>query len=260
MKRLVIIVVSCLSLLIAGTVELTSVRAKTPSTMKELKTSVESHLLKLDKTFTVKYTGNGNEFSSYVNQIIPNALAKNPEIDSIVKHYTVTSYKSKNGGEATFNVSYFTSKTKQAKALDKIERVAKKIKKKYPDSQYKQIKNVHNYVVGQTKYDSREADRYSIYGVMYDGRAVCQGYAMTTYYLLKELGIDVHYVTGFTGGENHAWNKVKLNGKWYNLDTTWDDSSKISYRYFLVSDAKLAKNHQWNVSAFPKAPKAYAAK
>ncbi|HIX42617.1 MAG TPA: hypothetical protein H9983_05020 [Candidatus Kurthia intestinigallinarum] len=260
MKKLLIIVVSCLSLLIAGTVELTSVRAKSPSTMTELKASVEKHLIDLDKTFTIKYIGNGDDFVKYVNQLIPNAIAKKPEIDSVVKSYTATSYRSKNGGEATFNVKYYTSKAKQAKALDKIKRVAKKIKKKYPNSPYKQVKNVHNYVIGQTKYDSREADRYSIYGVMYDGRAVCQGYAMTTYYLLKELDIDVRYVTGFAGGENHAWNKVKLNGKWYNLDTTWDDSAASKYHYFLISDAKLAKNHQWNTRAFPKALKTYAAK
>lgn len=54
MKKLLIIIVSCLSLLIAGTVELTSVRAKTPSTMTELKTSVEKYLIDLDKTFTIK--------------------------------------------------------------------------------------------------------------------------------------------------------------------------------------------------------------
>lgn len=53
---------------------------------------------------------------------------------------------------------------------------------------------------------------------------------------------------------------MKLSGKWYNLDTTWDDSAASKYHYFLISDAKLAKNHQWNTSAFPKALKTYAAK
>lgn len=262
MKRLMIIAASCLSLLVAGTVQNDPVLAKTPSTMKEVKKEVESHLLDLDKTFTINYAGNGQTFANEITTVIPKSIATKAEIDSIVKTYTVTYYTSANGGQATFKLSYYTSKAKQKKALDKIKKVAKKIKKKYPNNQFKQIKAVHNYVIEQTTYDSKEADRYSIYGVMKDGRAVCQGYAMTTYYLLKELNIDVKYVTGTAGGENHAWNKVKLGGKWFNMDTTWDDtaSSKFSYKYFLISDAKLATNHQWDKSSFPSSPKTYTSK
>lgn len=259
MKRFMIIMASCLSLLVAGTVQNEPALAKTSSTMQEVAKDVENHLLQLDKTFTVNYTGNGKKFAKEITKVIPTAIDEKAEIDSIVKTYTVTYYTSHNGGQATFHLSYYTTKAKQQKALKKIKAVAKDIKKRHPNSQYQQVKAVHNYVIQQTTYDHTEADRYSIYGVVEDGRAVCQGYAMTAYYLLKELHIDVQYVTGVAGGENHAWNKVKLGEYWYNMDATWDDtaSKKINYRYFLISDKVLALNHQWNKSSFPSSPKKY---
>lgn len=58
--------------------------------------------------------------------------------------------------------------------------------------------------------------------------------------------------------QDHAWNKVKVDGKWYNLDTTWNDPTpnsptEVSYNYFLISDKILAKDHDWIKSNYPAA-------
>ena len=44
-------------------------------------------------------------------------------------------------------------------------------------------------------------------------------------------------------GDSHAWNVVDVDGKWYNLDCTWDDPlmdppnyKNIRYNFFLVPD------------------------
>ena len=44
---------------------------------------------------------------------------------------------------------------------------------------------------------------------------------------------------------NHTWNRIKLGGKWYHVDVTWDDPvpDQLGYAihtYFLVSDAFLS--------------------
>ena len=49
---------------------------------------------------------------------------------------------------------------------------------------------------------------------------VCEGYAECFTGLLKKAGIDAK--TAEVPGV-HAWNLVKLNGKWYHMDLTWDD-------------------------------------
>ena len=68
---------------------------------------------------------------------------------------------------------------------------------------------------------------------------------------------------GIGNGGGHAWNKVKVDGSWYNIDLTWDDpvSSRpiLSYDYFLVSDAVMKKDHSWaDYGVWPAAPSGYS--
>lgn len=59
--------------------------------------------------------------------------------------------------------------------------------------------------------------------------AVCDGYSLAYEYLLQQAGIDASVVVGVAGGTesdagNHAWSLAKLDGDWYEVDTTWDDN------------------------------------
>ena len=51
---------------------------------------------------------------------------------------------------------------------------------------------------------------------------VCEGYSKCYNNLLKKAGIESEFVSAYP----HAWNLVKLNGKWYHMDVTWDDQFK----------------------------------
>lgn len=82
---------------------------------------------------------------------------------------------------------------------------------------------LHDYLAIQVEYDTTgsNTNRFSAFGALRDGKAVCQGYALAYKYLLNKAGIECHIVTSET--LNHAWNIVKLNGKYYHVDVTWDD-------------------------------------
>lgn len=85
------------------------------------------------------------------------------------------------------------------------------------------------------------------YGDVLDrGTAVCAGNANTYQYLLKGLNIESRYVA--SKAYNHAWNQVKINEQWYNVDVTWMGGTYISgdphfdpSGNFLVSDAALGE-------------------
>ena len=83
------------------------------------------------------------------------------------------------------------------------------------------------------------------YAALVNHRATCQGYCVLLYRMLRENGVDCRVVTGIgvdDGGEQlHAWNIVKLDGRWYNLDATWDALSE-EWRYFLRG-AEGFENH-----------------
>lgn len=48
----------------------------------------------------------------------------------------------------------------------------------------------------------------------------CAAVASAFYVLCKKNRIPVRYVIGWADGECHAWNRVKIKGKWYWIDAT----------------------------------------
>ena len=51
------------------------------------------------------------------------------------------------------------------------------------------------------------------------------------------------------GGGEHMWNAIKLDGKIYFIDVTWDDQ-KNTYEFFNKSAEFFRKEHSWNYLAF----------
>ncbi len=107
------------------------------------------------------------------------------------------------------------------------------------------LKLVHDYICNNTSYGdgvnvvAREHSPYGVYSGTH--KVVCEGYAKLFKVLVDRLNIaPVVIVTGdgvtSTGAGAHMWNKVQINGLWYNVDATWDDQSVIYYKYFLAGN------------------------
>lgn len=94
-----------------------------------------------------------------------------------------------------------------------------------------------------------------LYGKLINKKAVCEGYAAAFKAFMDELNIPCKLVSGeatsngdFTGGINHAWNRVEVDGVWYQIDVTWDDpvpdqKGKVRYKYFFLSDEEMNRTH-----------------
>ena len=120
-------------------------------------------------------------------------------------------------------------------------------------SDYEKIKWVHDFICENVSYDTVHKHtpgsghvQSTAYSALYYHTALCQGYAVLCYRMLKELGIDNRIVIGNAVvsdlPEKHAWNIVRLDDKYYNLDVTMDDVDS-SLQYFLKSDEEFEKNH-----------------
>lgn len=96
---------------------------------------------------------------------------------------------------------------------------------------------------------------HSIVGVFDDRSStdvVCEGYAKSFQLLAAYAGLESIYAVGWSGtGFNaggHAWNLVKINGSWYNIDLTWNDTNDstdydgYSYDYFNLSTSVFNEN------------------
>ncbi len=101
--------------------------------------------------------------------------------------------------------------------------------------------NYYNNTGTATDLATRKGSTYfychSVYGILLKGYGVCESYALTMSRLLDAAGIRNLYVVGDAGG-GHAWNYVQMpDGKWYLLDSTWNDGGRSSSKeYFLVKD------------------------
>ena len=123
---------------------------------------------------------------------------------------------------------------------------------KEPMSDFDKEVAVHDYLIKNCVYGfpEEQQDAYDAYGVLVSHKAVCDGYAEAFFMLMTCLDIPCDIVVGTADGDLHAWNQVELNGKWYNIDLTWDDAvpdmeSYIKHTYFNLTDEALAENHTW---------------
>ncbi len=81
---------------------------------------------------------------------------------------------------------------------------------------------LHDYLVQNTSYyDGNAWYCTNEWGVLLKGKGNCQGYAKAYGVLLQKAGIPVKYIDSVSMA--HMWNLVKISGKWYHIDVTWDD-------------------------------------
>ena len=113
-------------------------------------------------------------------------------------------------------------------------------------SDTEKVTAIHDYLIYHADYtangdlDQATARNASVAGLVLDGSAVCSGYAESFYLLAKAAGLECEYVSGESIPKQddfgHAWNRVKVDGKWYYVDCTWDDpvgGHKENKKYFM---------------------------
>lgn len=109
-------------------------------------------------------------------------------------------------------------------------------------SDYEKEKYIHDALLTRVEYNTSSELNQSAYSALVNGETVCAGYARAFQYLMQQLGIPCYYCAGYSG-ENHAWNIIRLQGDYYNVDTTWDDTNPATYDYFNGTDADYARTH-----------------
>lgn len=120
------------------------------------------------------------------------------------------------------------------------------------DSDYEKELFLHDYICENTVYDESTLITVgsTAYGLLLDGRGICEGYARAMQILLDRVGIKNYLITGYATsdgkGGKHMWNVVTIDGKNYHLDATWDDGDsyeEVSHLYFNLPDSDISVDH-----------------
>lgn len=112
---------------------------------------------------------------------------------------------------------------------------------------------VHDYLIDHIEYSNPHIRSFA-YGALIEGKAVCQGYAQSLAMILNNLNVECHTIVAMTKGSNpvlHEWVRVKLDGKWYYIDLTWDDTpwaEDKNYKYFLINTDMISRDHETGYS------------
>lgn len=167
-----------------------------------------------------------------------------------------------NDTQANYLVDEFSSKAQVDSCIAQMESVRNNILSRRTGNTIDDIKMIHDYLVDNISYDTTLSKQniYDAYGALVRGEAVCEGYARAFKYLMNEIGVPCVLVMGNGTNsqgqtENHAWNYIQINGKWYAVDTTWDDpvivgggtlSREMKYKYYLKGSNSMSSNHRPN--------------
>jgi len=107
---------------------------------------------------------------------------------------------------------------------------------------------IHDAICELCTYDTDADLNQSAYSCLVSGSTVCAGYARSFQVVCQEAGLTCYYLTGTADGGDHAWNIVYIDGNFYNVDVTWDDSISESYgssvyTYFNLTDSAISSDH-----------------
>lgn len=155
-------------------------------------------------------------------------------------YYDIT--KNKTGSKKlTINIPKFKAMISRN---DMANREIKRIINYIQPTKYKtipeKIKAFHDYICEFTDYDY-SYKKSTLYEALFSHLIVCEGYSVFMKALCDHVGIPCQAVSN----ETHQWNRIKYNNKWYYLDVTWDDTTKLgnNYKYFFLPEKEFYSIH-----------------
>lgn len=126
-------------------------------------------------------------------------------------------------------------------------------------SEYDMALWLHDWTLDQLEYD-HSLNWCSAESGLTRHQGTCESYQRIYSKLLDAAGIANGRITG----NGHTWNAVKIDGKWCQMDLTWDDTNNNWYGdldqrhlYFGLTDELMAIAHADHTANYQKADYAY---
>lgn len=208
-----------------------------------------------------------DNYASCLNDI--DSLANNQSVLSTINNFVhpfnsfrhlETSYD--DYGKVTLKIEHIYTNNDIKLIEAKVKEIEKEIWQDTMSNEDK-IKEAHNYIINNSKYDSDRSDNNIVkyksdtaYGTLLEGYSLCGGYTDAMELFLEDMNIKSYKISS----ENHVWNAVYLNDTWYHLDLTWDDpittdgSDILEYNFFLITTSELneleAEQHNYDKNVY----------
>ena len=162
----------------------------------------------------------------------------------ILDYYTIQN------NENLINAINEGSQAKYSQFLQ-VENKAKEIIENFSEelSEFELEATIYSYVIENMEFDdyNRPPSAYGYCGLI-DGRGVCGDYAQAFAMLANHAGIETYVCMSKT----HAWNIVKIEGKYYHCDALWDEVED-EWKHFNVTEEYIRSlsDHDYDSNYYP---------
>lgn len=256
-----------------ATIELSGKTSVEAENYSEYCNIVKQAINNYDSSIIIKIKDSDEEIY-YYGDSMDNIAEENvlETLNSNLKEYTITKYDILN--------TFLKIDFKYVDSVEELKRKEKLVNEKVQEivkntitnemGEYEKEKALYDYLVNNCEYDmdtfnsgvwDKNNDEYS---ALINGLSMCKGYAQAMNRLLKAANIESKIVIGdIIDAEEpdkeklgHAWNIVKINGKNYHIDATWDSTYTHMYNetsdYFLnLSDEEIESTRTWERKSYP---------
>ncbi len=218
------------------------------SNEEEFIEKVREAMLDGAESLTLKYIGPVENMEWFTEDVINKVYRIDDPLDSgdfdYLRYKANSIYAHIVGFANNMTISYEFKYNETAEQTRQVDEIIHKLFDRWDMenlSDRKKIKKIHDFIVQNASYDT-DTLNYSTYDNLVGKKSTCQGYMSLAYKMFTEAGIPSRIITGTGNKDSHGWNIVYLEGKWYNIDCTWDDpitldgKGVIIYDYFLKSE------------------------
>lgn len=225
---------------------------ETVNTIPLFQQAVADNMNNRETEFTINYTGDADELINQLDEVVTKAEKSDDYLSLSWKEINHVITGEPGDTQFNFTIEYFTTKVQEDEVDVRVLQIASSITHSEMND-FQKEKAVHDWILANVNYDDELLQR-TAYTALTSGKTVCQGYSMLMLKLLSAVGIENRIVTGYIGSEYHAWNLVKLDGKWYHVDSTNNDANADKTIYYNKTDNYMT-NHgfTWDKVTFPQA-------
>ena len=204
--------------------------------------------------------------SEKINEICNLVLCEHPEL-AVVNNAEYDVYRS--AFEVMLIPSYLFGQDelvqRRFQYLQECENIVNNIVTRDMDEFQREL-SIYNYVCRNVRYGLLGTDDTSVllsqsqFSALFDKKAVCKGIAMLFKCLCDLAELECYLVEGTVCRQglvdSHAWNIVKIQNKFYFVDTvcdtiSYEQSGTMTYAFFNFAEDVARKNYTWKRNNYP---------
>lgn len=199
-------------------------------------------------TEEIRYTYTSEDF----NKVVEHIIADHPEyffvdFDKLESYVSETHTKVR----VVYQSDIDTVKSMREELNARVDEIVSAVEGL--ESEFEKELYFHDYLVENCSYlteaESSEYTSNTAYGALCEGMAYCDGYALAFKLLMNKADMFCCVVEGSIDDLPHMWNMVSIDGRFYHVDVTWNDSDNAEHKdmlyhgYLNLTTEKILQNH-----------------